>query len=182
MTRVLNEFCIQNDHAISEIIEVLASCFLGGGKVLICGNGGSAADAQHIAAEFVCSFSKNVNRKGLPAISLTTDTSIITAYSNDFQFEAVFSRQLEALAREGDVLIILSTSGNSENCIRAAHMARTIGLKIVSFLGQSGELKNLSHYSLSVPSEDTQIIQQCHIVAYHTLVEMLEEKMFGRIN
>lgn len=156
------------------LIEVLKS----GNKILICGNGGSAADSQHFAAELVSSFSKNKNRNGIPAIALTTDTSVITAYSNDFDFEGIFARQVNALGFPGDCLVVLSTSGNSKNCIKAVEEAKAKGLRTVALLGDSGLLRNLADQVISVPSSNTQNIQEMHILTYHILSELIEEVLF----
>jgi D-sedoheptulose 7-phosphate isomerase len=153
------------------LIEVLKS----GNKILICGNGGSAADSQHFAAELVSSFSKNKNRTGIPAIALTTDSSVITAYSNDFDFEGIFARQINALGFPGDCLVVLSTSGNSKNCIKAVEEAKAKGLRTVALLGDSGLLRNLADHVISVPSSNTQNIQEMHILTYHILSELIEE-------
>ena len=156
------------------LIEVLES----GNKLLICGNGGSAADSQHFAAELVSTFSKNKTRDGIPAIALTTDTSVITAYSNDFEFEGIFARQVNALGFPGDCLVVLSTSGNSKNCIKAVEEAKVKGLRTVALLGDSGLLRNLADQVISVPSSNTQNIQEMHILTYHILSELIEEVLF----
>ncbi len=145
-----------------------------GGKLLLCGNGGSAADAQHIAAELVGRFAHR--RRGLPAIALTTDTSALTSIGNDFGFDHVFSRQVEALAREGDILIGLSTSGNSRNVIEAVKVAREMGVTTVGLLGGTGgALKDLVDHALVVPSPDTPRIQECHILVGHIWCAMIDE-------
>lgn len=145
-----------------------------GGKILLCGNGGSAADAQHIAAELVGRFSHA--RRGLPAIALTTDSSALTAIGNDFGFEQVFARQVEALAREGDVLIGISTSGNSRNVIEAVKVARNMGVTTIGLLGGGGGvLKDLVDHVLIVPSHDTPRIQECHILIGHIWCAMIDE-------
>ena len=149
-----------------------------GGKLLICGNGGSAADSQHLAAEFVSSFSKDLKRKSLPAISLSADVTILTAYSNDFDFSGVFERQVEGLGSNLDTLIVLSTSGNSENCVKAIERAKLIGMSSISFTGESGIIEKISDLSIRVPSTNTQHIQECHQICYHTLVELVENIMF----
>ena len=153
---------------------IIADSFQNGNKVLICGNGGSAADSQHFAAEFVSSFAKGLGRGALPAIALTTDTSIITAFSNDYGFEGVFSRQIEALGRPGDILVTLSTSGNSKNCISAISQAKKNEMRTLSLTGKSGLIREISDFSISVPSLNTQLIQHCHIVIYHLLVDIVE--------
>lgn len=137
-----------------------------GRKILLCGNGGSAADAQHIAAELVCRF--EANRRGLPALALTTDTSALTAIGNDLGFERLFARQVEALGRSGDVLVGISTSGNSGNVIQAVHTARDMGLISIGLLGgQGGALATLVDHALVVPSPRTARIQECHILIGH---------------
>ena len=130
---------VNSKESLMEIIPMMAKyiydVFKDGGKLMICGNGGSAADSQHLAAEFVSAFSREFKRKGLPAVALTVDSSILTAYSNDFDFEGVFSRQVEALGSKGDVLLVLSTSGNSKNCIAAVNQAQKMGIKTLGFSG-----------------------------------------------
>ncbi|MGC8731555.1 MAG: D-sedoheptulose 7-phosphate isomerase [Halothiobacillaceae bacterium] len=144
------------------------------GKLLLCGNGGSAADAQHIAAELVGRFAHT--RRGLPAIALTTDSSALTSIGNDFGFDHVFARQVEALAREGDILIGISTSGNSRNVIEAVKVARKLGVTTIGLLGGSGGvLKELVDHVLIVPSHDTPRIQECHILIGHIWCAMIDE-------
>src|SRR4029077_1486759 len=126
--------------AVVAAAHMIAATFAAGGKILLCGNGGSAADSQHFAAEFVSQLTKENSRPGLPAIALTTDTSILTAYANDFGFEGVFARQVQALGRPGDVLVGISTSGNSENVRRAVRTAGEIGLWTIGLLGEGGHL------------------------------------------
>ena len=122
LNRILVEFGRESNEMVTSISHIVAESFRSGGKVIICGNGGSAADSQHFAAKFVSSFTKGLNRRALPAPALTTDTSVLTAYSNDFGYEGVFARQVEAFGLAGDVLIVISTSGNSTNCIKAYHV------------------------------------------------------------
>ncbi|MEW6729578.1 MAG: D-sedoheptulose 7-phosphate isomerase [Pseudomonadota bacterium] len=145
-----------------------------GSRIFLCGNGGSAADAQHIAAELVGRFAHA--RRGLPAIALTTDTSALTSIGNDFGFDHVFARQVEALAREGDILIGISTSGNSRNVIEAVKVAREMGVTTIGLLGGSGgALKDLVDHVLIVPSHDTPRIQECHILIGHIWCAMIDE-------
>ena len=147
-----------------------------GGKLLIFGNGGSAADAQHIAAELVGRY--KINRKGMPAIALTTDTSTITAISNDFGYEYVFERQVEALANKGDVLIGISTSGGSSNVINGLKMASKIGCRSIGFSGSDGgEMNQICDTNLVVPSEDTPRIQEMHIVIGHIICHLIEQEL-----
>ena len=142
-------------------------------RIYLCGNGGSAADAQHIAAELIGRFVSD--RRALPAVALTTDTSAITAIGNDYGFDDVFSRQVAGLCREGDVLIAISTSGNSVNVLNAVHCARDCGTRVVGLSGKSGgELRNLCDVSLVVPSEVTARIQEMHILIGHLLCELVE--------
>jgi D-sedoheptulose 7-phosphate isomerase len=156
---------------------MITTAFKSEHKLMLCGNGGSAADAQHLAAEFVSSFSRQTNRRGLPAIALTVDTSVLTAYSNDFDFNGVFSRQVEALGNKGDVLLVFSTSGKSENCILAVHEAKKMGIFTLGFTGTEGELKDLVDICLKVNSKNTQHIQEIHQVAYHALAGLVENQM-----
>ncbi len=160
--------------AIERIIDLLNDCFKNGNKILIAGNGGSAADAQHFAAEIVCQFKKE--RKGYPAIALTTNSSVVTAWSNDYDYDSVFSRQIEALGKSGDVFIGISTSGNSENIIKAVQKAKESGLKTVCLLGRDGgKLKNVADISLIVSSNNTPRIQEIHITVIHIICEEVEK-------
>lgn len=145
-----------------------------GGKLITMGNGGSAADAQHISAEFTGRFLKE--RKALPAIALNTNTSALTAIANDYSYEDVFSRQVEALAKEGDVVIGISTSGNSKNVIKAIKAANSMGCVTVAMIGQSGgALKGLAKFTISVKSDSTPIIQEVHIAIGHILSKIVED-------
>lgn len=159
------------------IADVMVEVFRNGNKIMICGNGGSAADAQHLAAEFVSSFQHGLSRKALPAIALTTDSSILTAFSNDFDFEGIFARQIEGLGRHGDLLVVLSTSGTSRNCIRATEVSQSMNIKTLALTQEYSELSGLSDFALVVGSEDTQRIQEAHIFMYHTLCELVERKL-----
>lgn len=151
---------------IERLGSLLTERLLTGRKVLLCGNGGSAADAQHIAAELVCRF--ETGRRGLPAIALTTDTSALTAIGNDFGFERLFARQVEALGQAGDVLVAISTSGNSANVIAAVKVARDMGLSSIGLLGgNGGVLASLVDHPLIAPSGLTARIQECHILIGH---------------
>ena len=149
-----------------------------GRKILICGNGGSAADAQHIAAEFVVRFRRE--RRSLPAIALTADTSVLTATANDYDFSDIFSRQVEGLGVEGDVLIGLSTSGRSSNVLKAIAVAKTRRLVTVGFSGgDGGELKTIADHCFTVESEKTAHIQEVYIAVLHALTETVEDVLFG---
>ena len=160
---------------IKEVGELATKTLKNGRKVLICGNGGSAADAQHIAAELSGRFKKE--RIALAGIALTTDTSALTAIGNDYGYEYVFSRQVEALANEGDLLIGISTSGNSLNVIKAIESAKKIGCKVVTLTGKSGgEMKNLGDVNIVIPSNDTPRIQEMHIMVGHMICAIIDEE------
>ena len=144
-----------------------------GNKLLICGNGGSAADAQHLAGEFINRFRRE--RAAYPAIALTTDSSVLTCISNDYLFENIFSRQVEALGMSGDILVAISTSGNSKNVVKAAAVARKNNLKVISLTGICpNELSNNSDITLEVPSSDTPRVQEAHEIMIHILCEIVE--------
>jgi D-sedoheptulose 7-phosphate isomerase len=173
--RVLKEFKINCSQEITESALLIANCFRTGNKLLICGNGGSAADSQHFATEFVSSFSRGITRKSYPAIALTTDTSIITAYANDFSFDGIFARQVESLGKKGDVLLVITTSGTSKNCLIAVDQAKKQGLKTLAFTKLGGEIAKKVDVSILVPSNDTQHIQECHVVSYHIIAGLVEK-------
>lgn len=161
-------------------INLLVESFKNGKKLLICGNGGSAADSQHIAAEFMIRLSHDLSRPAIPAIALTTDTSNLTAGGNDIGFENVFARNVEGLGNKGDVLIAISTSGNSGNVIKAVEMAHTKEMKVIGFLGGSGgKLKSLVDTAIIIPSQSTQRIQEGHITVAHIICELVERKLYG---
>ena len=165
---------------IIELSELLAECIKNGGKLLLCGNGGSAADAQHFAGELVVRLSSDYTRSALPAITLSSNDYVLTACANDFGFEQVFSRQIEALGKPEDVLLCISTSGNSPNLITAAQKAKEKNMKTVGLLGRDGgKLKNLSDLSIIVPSSNTPRIQETHICICHILCELIEKELFG---
>ena len=158
---------------IAEAVQAILACVTSGGKVLACGNGGSAADAQHFAAEFVGRY--ETERIALPAIALTTDTSALTALANDYDFERIFSRQVEALGRDGDCLIAISTSGNSPNVLAAVMSARSRGMKVIGLTGANGKrLAGLSDIAIMVPSTRTARIQEGHITAGHIICELID--------
>lgn len=164
----------QHEQEIVRIGEVLVDGLRRGQRIFLCGNGGSAADAQHIATEMVCRF--ETERRALPAIALTTDTSALTAISNDFGYERVFARQLEALGRAGDILIAISTSGASGNLIRAVEQAKISRLASVGLLGRDGgSLARLVEHPLVVPAMETARIQECHILIGHIWCAMVDE-------
>jgi D-sedoheptulose 7-phosphate isomerase len=149
-----------------------------GGKLFFCGNGGSAADAQHLAAEYLIRFQKD--RRPLPALALTTDTSVLTAGANDFGFETVFSRQLEALGARGDLLFLHSTSGESENLIRAVEVARPMGIQTVAFLAKGGgRLASLVDWAIVIPTRSTARAQEMHLTLGHIICELVENRVAG---
>ncbi|KAA0892170.1 D-sedoheptulose 7-phosphate isomerase [Oryzomonas rubra] len=163
---------------IAETADLLVHTLKNGGKLLVMGNGGSAADAQHFAAEIVGRF--KLERRALPAVALSTDTSILTAIGNDYGFEAIFSRQVEALAAAGDVVVGISTSGNSPNVLKAFQVARERGCRTVGLLGRDGgSIKAASDVALVVPSDDTPRIQEGHITIIHIVCDLVERSLFG---
>lgn len=163
---------------LEEISKEMIKCFRDGGKIMLCGNGGSASDSQHIAAEFVGRFHRE--RRALPAIALTTDTSIITAVANDYSYEDIFSRQVEALGKTGDILIAISTSGNSKNVLKAVAKAKEIGVLVIGFTGNSGGvLKSECPLVFRSISNSTPHVQEVHITALHAISEAVEKVLFG---
>ncbi len=163
---------------ISKAANLVVDGYKNGNKVLIAGNGGSAADAQHIAAEFVSRFM--YDRPGLPAIALTTDTSMLTAIGNDYGFDLLFARQVQAQSKSGDIFIGISTSGNSVNVVKAVEQAKKDGITTIVLCGQSGVLRDLADLSICVPSTITPFIQECHIVIGHMICAIVEESIFPR--
>ncbi len=192
----LNQFIIDSLTESSKVkLEILEKCSLqianmvnavthvikNGNKLLLCGNGGSAADCQHIAAEFMIRLSHNIQRPALPAIALTTDTSNLTAGGNDIGFENVFARLVEGLGNKGDALLAISTSGNSPNVIKAVNTAKEKGIITVGFLGGSGgKLKDMVDFPVIIPSSNTQRIQEGHITIAHILCEGVETLLYGK--
>jgi phosphoheptose isomerase len=164
--------------SIAKAADVIAEAFLSGRKLLLCGNGGSAADCQHMAAEFVSRLSKDFERRALPAIALTTDTSFLTAFGNDCGFEGIFERQVEALGSTGDLLIGISTSGNSPNVIRAVEAARKRNMRTIALTGNSGRLAAIADVVIAVPSTDTEYIQEAHLSVEHIVCELVEFILF----
>jgi len=162
--------------AALQIVKALRS----GGKVIFCGNGGSAADAQHLAAEFTGRYLKE--RSALPALALHANTSALTAIGNDYGFDRVFARQMEGLGKEGDVAVGISTSGNSPNVLRAIEVARSKSIYTVALTGASGgKMKDVADCTICIPSEETPRIQECHILTGHIICEIAEEMLFGSL-
>ena len=173
-------FLKENLSRLLETIKLVSHSFEAGNKLFLFGNGGSAADAQHIAAEFVNRYI--MDRPPLPAVALTTDTSILTSVSNDMAFNDIFSRQIKALGKEGDVAVGISTSGNSPNVIKAFEVAKEMGIKTVALTGNDGGiLAKLADLSLIVSSNSTPRIQETHILIGHLLCEMVEHQLFFKV-
>lgn len=172
---------LKNDGLIStieKVVDVIASSLKNGGRIYFCGNGGSAADAQHLAAEFSGRF--YTDRKALPAEALHCNTSYLTAVANDYSYDVVYSRLIEGIAIEGDVLVGLSTSGNSGNIVKAFEVAKEKKVTTIGFTGLSGgAMKTLSDYLINVPSTDTPRIQESHILIGHIICQLVEEKYFA---
>lgn len=161
-------------------VDILIDAFKNGNKLLLCGNGGSAADSQHIAAEFMIRLSHDVKRPAIPAIALTTDTSNLTAGGNDIGFENVFARNVEGLGQAGDVLMAISTSGNSNNVLLAIDKAKENGMKVIGFLGGTGgKCKDKVDIPIVIPSSNTQRIQEGHITVAHIICELVEKGLYS---
>ena len=165
---------------ILSAINVLTNSFKTGNKLLLCGNGGSAADCQHLATEFVIRLSHDIDRPAIPAIALTTDTSNLTAGGNDIGFENVFARSIQGLGKTEDVLLAISTSGNSPNIIKAIEAAKEKGMKVIGFLGgKGGKIKSLVDVQIIIPSFNVQRIQEGHITVGHIICESVENELYG---
>ncbi len=174
---VKQKFIDENVDTVIEVSRLIADTFSRGNKLLLFGNGGSACDASHIAAEFVNRFKKE--RPALPAIALNTDIAVLTSIANDYAYEEIFARQVKALAQNGDVAVAISTSGNSPNVLKAVDVAKKKKLKTVAFTGAKGDkLASESDYVFAVPSDDTPRIQETHITIAHALCQMVEEILF----
>jgi len=174
---VKEKFARENVESIVEAAKLIAEAFTDGKKLILFGNGGSATDASHIAAEFVNRFKRE--RPGLPAIALNTDMAVITSIANDYDFSEIFARQLKSLSEEGDVVLAISTSGNSGNVLKAVDVAKRRKLRIIIFTGAKGEkFASKAEYSFVVPSENTPRIQETHITLGHVLCQMVEEILF----
>ena len=172
----LKKYLQQEAKNLVAMADLLVNAFKKGNKVLLFGNGGSAADAQHIACELACKF--YLDRAPLPAIALTTNTSALTAIGNDYSYEEVFVRQVKSLVKQGDIVIGISTSGNSPNVLRGIKEAKHFGATTIAFTGRRGKLKELADYVLSVPSVDTPRIQEAHITAGHIICYLVEQALF----
>ncbi len=167
---------------IEKIIKIIVKKLKSGGKILLCGNGGSAADAQHLAAEFLIRLRPSINRIPIPAMSLSMDTSTLTACGNDFNFKDIFSRPFEALSKKNDLLIVISTSGNSSNIIEVLSKAKKKGVTTIGFLGKKGgKARNFCEYKIIVDSQNTAIIQESHIFLGHYIFEKVEDLLLNRV-
>ncbi len=178
--KVKQQLLLNDDiiNAVNQCVTVMVTAFKNGNKVLFCGNGGSAADAQHLAAEFSGRFYKD--RDALPAEALHCNTSYLTAVANDYSYDVIYSRLVKGIGNKGDVLVGLSTSGNSKNIVAAFEAAKEKGIITIGFTGESGGImKSLSDYLLNVPSFDTPRIQESHIMLGHIICEMVEEQYFS---
>jgi D-sedoheptulose 7-phosphate isomerase len=164
--------------SIAESVRVIAASLRTGGKLMICGNGGSAADCQHMAAELTCRLTKDFQRPGLAALALTTDTSFLTAYANDIGFEGVFERQVQALGKPGDVLLAISTSGGSANVRRAVQQARKTGIITVVLAGEGGPLTQEADVAIVIPSRVTAHVQEAMLPIEHVLCHAVERELF----
>ncbi len=175
---LMKDFFSANENLIARVAQVICLALENGNKVLLYGNGGSAADAQHIAAEWIGRFQRE--RRPLPAVALTTDTSVLTAVGNDYGFERIFERQLRALGRKGDISVAISTSGNSPNVLMANQAAREMGLITIGLTGSDGgKLASNLHYHLNVPDKSTARVQEIHIMIGHILCTLVDENMKG---
>ena len=163
---------------ISKTIDVISNCLIKGNKIVLFGNGGSAADAQHIAAEFIGRF--NFNRSSLPAIALTSNSSTLTSISNDYSYDVVFSRQCESLVKRGDVVIGISTSGNSLNVKKGLQVSKKLSATTIGLLGKKGSIKKIVDISLSVQCETTPEIQEAHRIIYHIICAHVEKKIMKK--
>ncbi|HWH02670.1 MAG TPA: SIS domain-containing protein [Gemmatimonadales bacterium] len=178
LSALVNRVADEQAGAVADLAARYEAVLRGGGTIFFAGNGGSAADAQHIAAEYVVRY--QTTRPGLSAIALTTDTSVLTACANDLGFDEVFARQVESHVRPGDLLVLHSTSGESPNVIRAAQSAKARGVPVVAFLGKSGgPLKALADVALVVPADETARIQELHLAIEHIICDIVEERMKG---
>ena len=164
---------------VFKAIDIMKSAITSGGKILFCGNGGSAADSQHLATEFIIRLSHDIKRPAIASIALTTDTSLLTAGANDIGYDNVFARQVEGLGREGDCLVGISTSGNSASIIKAFEMAKSKGVKTIAFLGgNGGKIKGMADCEIIIPSSNTQRIQEGHITVGHIVCESVERELY----
>ena len=176
--KALEIFSAREKAPLLKAARLVAGSMRKGGKLLLCGNGGSAADCQHLAAEFVCRLSAKRSRCALPALALTTDTSFLTAFCNDYGFAGIFLRQIQALGKPGDVLLGITTGGSSENVLNALCGAKTMGLKTIALTRRNGDAGKIADVSIEVDSQDTAVIQNVHLAVEHALCRLVEEMLF----
>ncbi|MDH6306796.1 D-sedoheptulose 7-phosphate isomerase [Parabacteroides sp. PF5-5] len=175
--KIMADDCLQQ--TISEVVNAITACFKNGGKVFFCGNGGSAADAQHLAAEFSGKF--YMDREVLPSEALHCNTSYMTAVGNDYSFDIVYARLIAGMAKTGDILVGLSTSGNSANILKAFEVCREKGITTIAFTGETGgKMKSFSDYLINIPETDTPRIQEAHITVGHIVCELVESAIFSK--
>lgn len=168
----------QSENSIATASHMIAGAFKNRNRILICGNGGSSADSQHFAAEFVNAFSRSITRKGLPELALSTDSSVMTSIGNDFTFEDIFSRLVQAYSKPGDILTALTTSGSSLNCIKAILEAKQAGVLWIAFTRRQVKVSEFVDSTIEAPSRNTQHIQDCHILAHCVVTELVESELF----
>ncbi|MEM7316301.1 MAG: D-sedoheptulose 7-phosphate isomerase [Planctomycetota bacterium] len=177
--QVKQAFVAEHADAVVKAAEMGAAALKAGGKIMFCGNGGSAADSQHLAAEFVSVLNQDFFREALPALALTTDSSFLTANANDYGFEGVFARQVAGLGRKDDLLVGISTSGNSKNVVKAFQEAKQKSIKTIGFTGQGGgAMAEIADHMITVPSNQVQYIQECHIAVGHVFVALIEKILY----
>jgi len=176
--RLVAENCIES---IVKAVNLVEEAFRNGNKLLICGNGGSAADCQHMAAEFTSRLTKDFDRPSLPALALTTDTSFLTAFANDCGYDGIFARQVEGLGKKGDVFLGITTSGGSKNVILGIEQCQKMGISVIALTGEAGLKSGEADAVISVPSGDTQFIQESHLSIEHIICQAVEERLYGHM-
>ena len=174
--RLVGEQCVPD---IKSAIDLIVAAFRSGNKLMICGNGGSAADSQHMAAEFTSRLTKEFDRPSLPALALTTDTSFITAYANDCGYDGLFARQVEGLGKAGDVLLGITTSGGSRNVLLAIEQCQKMDISVIALTGETGLRSGTADAVIAVPSKDTQFIQESHLSIEHIICAQVEQTLYG---
>ena len=175
--RLVGEQCVPD---IKSAIDLIVTAFRSGNKLMICGNGGSAADSQHMAAEFTSRLTKDFDRPSLPALALTTDTSFITAYANDCGYDGLFARQVEGLGKAGDVLLGITTSGGSRNVLLAIEQCQKMDISVIALTGEAGLRSGTADAVIAVPSKDTQFIQESHLSIEHIICAQVEQRLYGK--
>ncbi len=175
--KLVGQTCVPD---IGKAIDLIEAAFRGGNKLMICGNGGSAADSQHMAAEFTSRLSKDFDRPSLPALALTTDTSFITAFANDCGYDGLFARQVEGLGKSGDVLLGITTSGGSRNVLLAIEQCQKMAISVIALTGEHGLRSGTADCVIAVPSQDTQFIQESHLSIEHIICSQVEQRLYGQ--